>query len=274
MVAITFLALVVAGPDLAWHTDYDSAASRAIREKKDLVVYFRADDRLDAVLREPEVREQLSNYVCLQVLASYEYDGKRLLDHPALEEMMGKPGLVVASYRDPGASHYQQVISAHPLVKSRYRWVPDYGIEEIKIILNLPPGTLTQRSMIYAVRVHPERPQSVFAMCHPAFLAHAERHSLVQANALRQHHADLIAASARLQQETGRGLGGACEVVAQSWGKVLGGENVLEAALSCVDAWRQSPGHWSAVAGAHGYFGYDIARGSNGTWYATGIFAD
>ena len=28
------------------------------------------------------------------------------------------------------------------------------------VILDLPPGTLTQRTLIYAVRTHPERPAS------------------------------------------------------------------------------------------------------------------
>ncbi len=29
-----------------------------------------------------------------------------------------------------------------------------------------------------------------------------------------------------------------------------------------------------AVSRPHRYFGYDLCRGANGTWYATGIFAD
>jgi len=76
-----------------------------------------------------------------------------------------------------------------------------------------------------------------------------------------------------LQSETGVFLGGASEVVAESWGRVVGGESVLEAAFSCVDAWRGSPGHWGSVSRQHRYYGYDICRGANGTWYACGIFA-
>jgi hypothetical protein len=90
----------------------------------------------------------------------------------------------------------------------------------------------------------------------------------------RQHHADIIASSRRLGGEVGEALGNASEVVAESWGMVVGGETVLEAAFSCVDAWRHSSGHWGAVSRPHRYFGYDIAQGGNGTWYATGIFSD
>ena len=43
-----------------------------------------------------------------------------------------------------------------------------------------------------------------------------------------------------LQGQVGAGLGGASEVVAESWGRVVGGENVLEAAFSCIDATREA----------------------------------
>ena len=50
------------------------------------------------------------------------------------------------------------------------------------------------------------------------------------------------------------------EVVAESWGRFVGGENVMEGSFACIDAWRHSPGHWGAVAGRHSYFGYDICQ--------------
>jgi hypothetical protein len=272
--ALLTVVLTAAAP--SWHADYGQAWTRAVQAKKDLVIYFRDETgRLDDVLADPGVKNLLNQYVCLQVPASYKLEGKRLLDHPALDEMMGKPGLVVVSYHDKELPSNQEVISAHPLVSSHYGWVPDYGVEEVKTILDLPStATLSQRSMIYAIRVHPERPRSVYCSCHPAFLGHAKRHSTRQADACHQHHADIIASSSHLAGEVGEALGGASEVVAESWGKVVGGENVLEAAFSCVDAWRHSSGHWGAVSRSHRYFGYDIARGGNGTWYATGIFAD
>jgi uncharacterized protein YkwD len=121
--------------------------------------------------------------------------------------------------------------------------------------------------------VHPEEPQSVYGKCHPAFLSHAEVHSRRQASTQSMHHANLGAVMGRLQGEVG-GISGASEVVATSWGRVVGGENVLEAAYSAIDGWRHSPGHWRSVSGRQRYFGYDIAQGNNGTWYATGIFGN
>ena len=275
MFCLPVLVFVLGFSEPAWHNDYDAARDQAKREKKDLLLYFHEDDRLDRELRKPEVRTALADFVCLKVPASYTYRSKRLLDYDAMEQMLGKPGLAVVSYRDDKLPAYGEVISAHPFVASRYHWAPDYSAAEIKTILELPAtATLSQRSMIYAIRVHPERPRSVHGEGHQAFLSHASRHSARQASSRNQHHANLIQASDQIRTEGDLQFGGASEVVAQSWGAFVGGENVLEAAFSCVDAWRHSPGHWSAVSGTHRYFGYDIARASDGTWYATGIFAD
>jgi hypothetical protein len=273
MFSVCLSALVVAFAP-AVHTDYSAALRQAQREHKDLLIYFRPDDRLDDVLRQPVVKERLDGYVLLQVPADYEFHGRRLLDEPALAEMMGQPGLVVISTHDEKLPTHMEAISVHPFVGSHYGWVPGYGAEEVRTLLDLPPrATLSQRSMLYALRVHPERPQSIHGVFHPSLVRHAAEHSRRQARLGRQHHADILAASARFQEEIGVPVGGASEVVAESWGRVVGGENVLEAAFSCVDAWRHSSGHWGAVSRPCRYFAYDLAQGSNGTWYATGIFA-
>lgn len=275
MLSLSLLSLILTAGEPTWQTDYHQACQIAKKEKKDLFICFRDGDRTDEILRAPELREGLARHVCLRVPTDYKFEGKRLLDYPALTDMLGKPGFVVVSLHDEKLPFHYEVISAHPLVGSRYRWVPEYGTSQVKLILDLPRTcSLTQRSMIYAIQVHPERPQSVLCECHRSFMDHARRHSLRQASMRHQHHADIIAASNRFQAEAGIGIGGASEVVAESWGMVVGGENVLEASFSCIDAWRHSPGHWGAVSRNHRYFGYDIARGSNGTWYATGIFAD
>jgi hypothetical protein len=275
MLSVALLCVASAVAEPTWFTDYSRAVRQAMKDKKDLVIHFRSDGHLDEVLKTEPVQRRLSRFVCLQVPVDYEFEGRRLLDYPALEDMLGKPGLAVVSYSDPERATYEQVISMHPLVTSHYRWVPDYGAREVAVILDLPAtATLSQRSMMYAIHVHPERPRSIHGMAHHAFLGHAQRHSHRQASAQRQHHADIISVSNQLAGEVGEATSGGSEVVAESWGRVVGGENVLEAAFSCVDAWRHSSGHWGAVSRPHRYFGYDIARGANGTWYATGIFAD
>ena len=131
----------------------------------------------------------------------------------------------------------------------------------------LPPGTLTQRTLIYAVRVHPEKPASTDGELDRNLLEEAEGHSQYQADIRRQgHHFWEL----RFPRIIGRLPGGltAREVCAESWS----GENLVEAAIECVRCWRLSDGHWSAVMAVNRCFGYDMKRGSNGVWYATGIF--
>ena len=263
-------------PDTTWHSDYESALRAAQAAHKDVVIHIRSDDRLDSVLEDAEVKAKLRDFVCLRVPASYELNGKRILEENAFKDMADRAGLMVVSMHDEKLPTFRKAISAHPLVASHYHWAPrSYGAEEVKTILDLPKdATLSQRSIIFALHMHPEKPASVLGNAHPAFLAHAERHSQVQARAQHQHHADLIGSMSRIGSEMGGYVSGGSEVVAESWGSVVGGETVLEAAYSCIDAWRHSSGHWGAVSSRHRYFGYDLARGANGTWYATGIFAD
>jgi len=60
------------------------------------------------------------------------------------------------------------------------------------------------------------------------------------------------------------------EVANESWP----GQDVTAAASEMYHSWRQSPGHWSAVNGRCGYYGYAMVLGRNNVWYACGIFTD
>jgi hypothetical protein len=275
MLPLTIALIMTCAPGTRWLDDYSKATASAMEEKKDLVIHFHGKENLDKALDDVTVKRKLDNFVCLRLPVDFAFEGKKLLDYPALADMKGQPGLVVVSFHDSKLPTHGMAISAHPLMKSRYAWVPAYGPEQIKIMLSLPAkATVTQRSMIYAIRVHPEVPQSVYCDCHPAFLAHAQAHTQRQANMNHQHHADLIATSNWLRTQ-GANFGGASEVVAESWGRrIAGDESVIEGAFCCVDMWHHSPGHWGAVAGQHSYFGYDICQAQDGTWYACGIFGN
>ena len=142
----------------------------------------------------------------------------------------------------------------------------EYTPEQLEVIANLPPGTPTQRALIYAIRIHPDAPASTNGTFDPMLAKEAERHSLYQARVQRQGHHNWDARFRRINAKL-PGLT-ACEVCAESWP----GESLVEAAVECVNSWRQSPGHWRAVSQACPVYGYDMKRGNNGIWYATGIF--
>jgi hypothetical protein len=136
-------------------------------------------------------------------------------------------------------------------------------------MLDLPPGTITERTLIYAVRVHPERPASSDGRLDSYLREEARRHAQYQADICRQGHHFWDARFRRICARLPAGLT-AKEVCAESWP----GQNLVEAAIECVRCWRLSSGHWSAVRAPQPLYAYDIQRGRNGVWYATGIFGE
>jgi len=172
-----------------------------------------------------------------------------------------RPGIVVVDYAHTKSKHYGHVINIYPF-KSRF-----LAAERVVTMMNLPEGSLTQRTMIFAVLTHPERPASAHGKFVRELAEESERHSHHQANIRSQGHHQWESRFHRINARLGRGLT-AQEVVAESWP----GQDLVDAAEECVNSWRQSSGHWAAVRGRHPVFAFDIKRGANGIWYATGLF--
>ncbi len=260
-----------------WLTDYGMAVAAAKSQGKMLLVFFRDTEgntlcnRFHAeTLSDPEVCKQMARYVCVQVplgmtmvvRVGEEKREIRLFDHEVFEEMLGKPGIAIIDYANREAPYYKRVVSTFPVTQKLW-----YTPDKMLAILNLPPGTLTQRTLIYAVRTHVERPHSTEGSLCSHLASEATEHSQYQARIRRQGHHFW---ETRFQRITRRLPGGlvASEVCAESWP----GERLVEAAIECVRSWRFSSGHWSAVRTRHDLYAYDMKRGSNGIWYATGIF--
>jgi hypothetical protein len=237
-----------------------------------LLIYFcdsGADSPCDRFAKEtlddPQVKCKLRDYVCvrLPLSAKITVQGKPvvLLEHEAFSEMLGRPGIAVVDYRSRDANLRGSVVSQFPITDTLW-----YTPERMAVILTLPPGTLTQRTLIYAVRTHPERPASADGEPQPVLLEEAASHAQYQANSRVQGHQFW---ESRFHRIISRLPGGGAprEVCAESWG----GQSLVEAAIECVRCWRTSSGHWSAVRSHSRFFGYDMKRGANGIWYATGI---
>ncbi len=261
-----------------WETDYAQAMQVAKTDRKMLLVLFGdpADRDSNAVqqrLASPTIRPKLQNYVLCRVplAAQISVGGKksRLIDFPSFNELRRGPGIAVVDMVNAKAPYYGHVVSALPLTPGRYfRFRPD----QAPLVLDLPAGTLTQRTMIFAVRTHPMRPASASGPANPILLEEAYSHSNYQAQIRNQGHHNWGWRFQRIiGRLTGRGSYGApVEVVAESWPN----QDLCDSAADCVESWRQSSGHWSKVHARHASYGYDIRRGSNGIWYATGIFAN
>ena len=261
-------------PAIRWETDYATAYRAAESQQKMLVIYF-----ADAATSEAEkaweadmiassvIRGGLEGAIALRVPLAYEVaddEGKssRLLGHTAFVELRQQRGLAMIDFRDPEKAHYGRVVTILPCPETKRP-----TIAQLAALFELPAGSLTQRTMIWAIRIHPDLPASTTGRCEPILTTAAETHSQLQANIRRQGHHHWQTRFHQLNARLGNGLV-TTEVCAESWP----GESLVDAARECVRCWRLSPGHWNSVSRASTAYGYDIKRGSNGIWYATGIF--
>ncbi len=257
-------------PQPTFLTDYHDAVAQAKEEQKMLFVWFlsprdveNGTKYMNSLFVKKEIAAKLPSYVLVQVPTDYtiKCNGKesKLLQHGCFAEMHGTQGVAIIDYAHPKASYCGHVVSVYPFNR---RWITQ---QHLAALLNLPEGTLTQRTLTWAIRTHPEAPASAHSTPSPFLFTSAESHSNHQANIGVQGHHNW---ESRFHTISGAVGGSASEVVAESWG----GQNLIEAAEECVHSWRQSPGHWNGVRSRHAVFGYDMKRGRNGIWYATGIF--
>ncbi len=266
---------------LQWHTDYASARGEAKREKKLLLVNFvptgksTAQNDLDSYLRTNEaVRKELEKYVLLRLPRDEQFGGlkiiqrknrAKLIEQPAFQHLGGSAGLAIIDYKHAQQSYYGRVVTALPFNSGKYyHWQNSH----LAVALKLPAGTITQRTMVWAVRTHPEAPQSTVGEQHPALAEAARNQSAYQASIGVQGHQNWERRVHLVRSQTS--ASGASEVVAESWPN----QDLIDSCIDCVRSWRHSSGHWGAVRRQHRLYGYDIRQGRNGIWYGTGIFAN
>ncbi len=180
-------------PAVHWLRDYGDAITAASQQNKMLLIYFH-DSSSDSpcerfkkeTLDDPQVQAKLRDYVCVRapIDAKITVQGKQvvLIEHAAFQDMLGRPGIAIVDYRSNGALR-GCAVSEFPLTETLW-----YTPEQMAVILTLPPGTLTQRTMIYAVRIHPEHPASTDGEPNPTLLEEAESHSQYQADIRVQGH--------------------------------------------------------------------------------------
>ncbi len=272
--------VTVAG--LNWYTDYAAACDEARSAKKMLLVNFVPRDQSDAqrglekfLRSDQSIRGQLNDYVLVRVSEDERAGGLliplrkknrvRLIEDATFQHLGGKPGLAILDFQHAKESYYGQVVTVLPFANGKYyRWKNS----QFAVALGLPAGTITERMMVWAVRIHPERPQSTVGTMHPELVALATKHSEYQAQIGVQGHQNFETRAQKVRFVTHSNE--VSEVVAESWEN----QDLVDSCIDCVASWRQSPGHWAGVSSRHRLYGYDIRKGSNGIWYGTGLFAN
>ncbi len=254
---------------LVWESDFQLALEKAQTEKKMLLALITQSGgeaqtrQLAEWLAAPGNRSVLENsFVCVELDGSAEiqFQGKTalLLEHPAFREMGRKPGLATIDCQN---DDYQgQVVGAFPLIGLRYSQF------HINQILNLPPGTLTQRMLTFAIRIHPNRPQSANGRPSCFLMKLAFGHACNQASTHVMGHQNFSYRSGQVMRAHPGTQ--SSEICAQTGGGVA-----LVGALGLAQLWRGSSAHWSAMKSPSRGWGYDMQRSNNGSWYGCGIFA-
>ncbi len=178
-----------------WLNDYAKAMTVAEQQHKMMLLYFCdcGDDSSvcnrfrSETLDDPQVRAKLQDYVCVQVplAAKITVGGKPvvLIEHEAFGEMLGRPGVAIIDFQTADAVTHGAVVSEFPITESLW-----YTPEQMTVILTLPSGTLTQRTLIFAVRTHPEKPASTEGELLPLLREEAQNHSQYQADIRLQGH--------------------------------------------------------------------------------------
>jgi len=261
-------------PPISWHSDYHAGLDQAADRRRLALIWFyspidpSANDRFERdVLSQEAIAARINDRftpIRLPVMAKVSSGGSDvvLLEHPAFGEMRHSPGLAIVDMSDDDGPLYRQVVSIYPFGRGMIT------AEKLLALLNLPRGSLTQRTLIFAVRTHPEFPASTTGQFSHLLSRESEKHAQHQASISLQGHHNWDSRFHSINAALPGSLL-AKEVCAESWP----GQPLVEAAEECVHSWRQSSGHWDAVRSPHLLFGYDMKRGTNGVWYAAGIFA-
>ncbi|MCL2710676.1 MAG: hypothetical protein FWE95_07330 [Planctomycetaceae bacterium] len=268
-----------------WETDYEHAMQSAKLSSRNLLIYLSADENTEihadvvalpivsgcrkfdtVVLDDCFVRAGLCQYVLLKLPMDTKITGEdgtatTIYALPGFEHMVGHPGLIVLDFDRRDEPYYGEVVGILPFLRGE-----SPTASQTETFLELPPGTLTQRTLTYAVRIHPDRPLSADGEPASIVMQMASEHALYQAERGVITHQNFSHRSSRCQAELGSGT--PAEICAQS----QPGLGLFEGAISSMRAWRNSPAHWSIAKRNQRYYGYDMVRGKNGAWYAVGFF--
>lgn len=207
---------------LRWHTDYENACCEAKCAERMLLVNFLPEGntatqlRLDRwIAEDASLRAKLKNCVLVRLPRDAKIGTlrkrHRLIDDPAFQHLGGQAGLAIIDYRPSRKPYYGRVVTALPFTSGKYyRWKNSH----LAVALDLPPGTITQRTMVWAIRVHPEAPASTTGRQDAVLVQAATQHSAYQARVGVQGHQRFDQRYQLVRAKTGAAT--ASEVVAES----------------------------------------------------------
>ncbi|NQV24786.1 MAG: hypothetical protein HQ518_10495 [Rhodopirellula sp.] len=265
---------------LKWHRDYLAAYVEASLEKRYLLMFFReavvggepliSTDSVFAPSLRP-ILEQFSR-VELPLNAAMPAPSHTngadndadlpniLLKHRSFRHLGARQGIAIVDLTDPASLNYARVVSVLPLPESG-----PFNSDELTLTLNLPKGSISQRTLLFAIRK--TIPDSNLSMREfsPTLIELARRNSRYMANAGQAGHFDQEIREQRIEAEFGP--------QAELKELVFATESdttIHDAALQAVTSWIGTPESFEVLDTPATAMGMEMFQNSeSGRWFVT-----
>jgi hypothetical protein len=252
-----------------WLHDYLEAYRQAKAEKKYLFVVFEEPGK-EGKLVNFAVEDDEHVFVRVSTDAKLSEDAKQTIrQHNAFHWLASRSGVAIIDLKNDAFSG--DVVSVMP----EYKLTSSQNVIEL---LNLPPGTITQRTFVWAIRTHRAGPQSTdTSTADPSMMNYAARYASLMVNKSMGSGRPHLNGSMWVMpaQQHGFMHYPGTEILSTTWpNQPLG---IVEGAEALVDTWHDAyggrrTGHWGACANPCSSYGYDMAYDhENSMWYGIGI---
>lgn len=258
-----------------WHQDYLAAYQQAIQDKQMLVMLFHDASNPDlsetrtSGFGAENLQPLLDKHVRVSLPINFVAPGTepnapvtRLLEHRSFRHLRGQAGVAIVDLTDAQGPNFGRVVSALPL-PSDGRFSP----EVLETLLQLPTGSIGQRSMILAVRTGVTGDNFTTGEANSQLHQLANRNARLMAQAEQAGSYDQAARVTAIRESFGDGI---------RIGELLfatdGPTTVQEAAIQAVSKWMQSPEDRRVLNGSSFAYGIELFQSpTSQRWFATCI---
>ena len=255
---------------LTWHQDYLAGYEQALDERKLLMMVFRDSATSDSVsdfvnrLAVPSLERKLGDVarviLPVEVVTPGSDDGQPLLAHRSFRHLGVRPGVVIVDFRDKTSKLYGRVISA-----MRQPPAGQYSPDSFETLLELPSGTIQQRSLLQAVRTSAADRNFSTSRLSGSLNELANRNARYMAHFGQQGTFDNENRRTQIVEEFGTAAT-STELVWASSQKM----SLHEAARQAVESWTLNPADYFQMTQTSTDYGIDlIQEPTTGLWYAT-----
>ena len=264
--------------ELKWHEDYLAAYQEATEQRKPLLMVFtdpaeqNSSESLASDFAEPKLDSLLDGFVRvtmpINTAAPSQAPGEfptLLLEHRSFRHLSIRSGIVIVDLTAPDSGNYGRVVSALAAPENGR-----YSAETLRSLLELPTGTISQRTFLLTLRS--SMPDSVFSRApfstelnalanrNARFMAHYEQVGAYEVSERAAAVAQRFGADAKLRE-----LLFASEP----------GVTLQEASMQAVQNWLENEQDFPGVSNSGTAFGIELFQSpTSSRWFATCLIVE